>query len=305
MDMSMPYDVPEQKKIRLIINTDTKCEADDQYAIVHAVLTPRFKIKGIIGAHFGTRRETTMEESYAEIRHVLSLMGLQDQFEVYKGAPVKIPDTSTPVPSEGAEIIIREAMKEDEPPLYVIFLGPLTDLASAYLMEPAIAGRLTAIWIGGGAYPEGSREFNLSNDIDATNVVFQSPIPLWQVPKNVYDMVRVSLAELAVRVRPQGEIGKYLYEQLIQHNMDHGHQAHWPKGEMWVLGDSPAVALLLDEHMFEYDNVAAPRIDSQMRYVPGQEGRTIRVYRSIDARFTLEDFYAKLALFALSESDKK
>ncbi len=54
----MPYDVPEQKKIRLIINTNAKCEADDQYAIVHAVLTPRFKIKGIIGAHFGTRRKT-------------------------------------------------------------------------------------------------------------------------------------------------------------------------------------------------------------------------------------------------------
>lgn len=193
-------------------------------------------------------------------------------------------------------------MKEDEAPLYVIFLGPLTDLASAYLMEPDIADRLTAIWIGGGAYPEGSAEFNLSNDIDAANVVFQSPIPLWQVPKNVYDMVRVGLAELAVRVGPQGEIGKYLYEQLIHHNMAHGHQPQWPKGQRWVLGDSPAVALLLDEHMFEYDSVAAPRIDSQMRYISGQEGRLIRVYRSIDARFTLEDFYAKLALFALSES---
>ena len=59
-----PFDIPESKKVRLIINTDAKNEADDQYAIVHALLTPRFKIAGITAAHFGTRRtHNSMEES--------------------------------------------------------------------------------------------------------------------------------------------------------------------------------------------------------------------------------------------------
>lgn len=48
-----PFDIPSSKKIRLIINTDAKNEADDQYAIVHALLTPRFQVRGIIGAQFG------------------------------------------------------------------------------------------------------------------------------------------------------------------------------------------------------------------------------------------------------------
>lgn len=296
--MKMPYEVPEQKRIRLIIDTDAKCEADDQYAIVHAVLTPRFAIKGIIGAHFGTRSRTSMEESYAEIKHVLGLLGEEDRIEAYKGAPVKLPDPKTPVPSAGAELIIREALSDDPMPLYAIFLGPLTDLASAYLLEPAIAGRLTAIWIGGGVYPEGDAEFNLSNDIDAADVVFGSGIPLWQVPKNAYNMMRVGLAELAVKVRPHGAVGLYLYEQLIAHNMKNGHRPDWPKGEMWVLGDSPAVGLLLDEHSFDYDFVTAPSIDPLMKYIPRPEGRKIRVYHSVDSRFTLEDFYAKLSLFA-------
>ncbi len=52
--------------------------------------------------------------------------------------------------SEGSSLIIEEAMKDDPRPLYVLFLGPLTDLAAAYLQEPRIANRLTAIWIGGG-----------------------------------------------------------------------------------------------------------------------------------------------------------
>jgi purine nucleosidase len=36
------FDIPDPKKIRLIVNTDAKNEADDQFAIVHALLTPQF-----------------------------------------------------------------------------------------------------------------------------------------------------------------------------------------------------------------------------------------------------------------------
>ena len=40
-------------KTRVIINTDAKNEADDQYAIVHAILTPSFALHGLVSAHFG------------------------------------------------------------------------------------------------------------------------------------------------------------------------------------------------------------------------------------------------------------
>ena len=40
----------------MIINTDAKNEADDQFAIVHALLSPTLDVRGIIPAHFGTRR---------------------------------------------------------------------------------------------------------------------------------------------------------------------------------------------------------------------------------------------------------
>jgi inosine-uridine nucleoside N-ribohydrolase len=129
-----PFDIPDGKKIRLIINTDAKNEADDQFAIVHALLTPRFLIKGIIAAHFGERRTTaSMQESYNEVVKLLELMNLTQQIPVRKGAAKAISDERTPAMSEGAELIIREALSGDPHPLYVIFLGPLTDLASAYL----------------------------------------------------------------------------------------------------------------------------------------------------------------------------
>lgn len=65
--MQYHYNCPERKKIRVIISSDAKNEADDQFAIVHALLTQKFIIKGIIAAHFGDFHSTySMLDSYDE-----------------------------------------------------------------------------------------------------------------------------------------------------------------------------------------------------------------------------------------------
>jgi len=298
--MKLAYDVPEWRKIRLIINSDAKNEADDQYAIVHALLTPRFSIRGIIGAQFEhtaklSGRQNTMQASVEEIGKILALMDMQGEVPVLRGAAEGLKDEQTPQTSEGAELIIREAMSDEPSPLYAVFMGPLTDMASALLMRPEIANRLTVIWIGGEAYPDGGWEYNLFNDIHAANVVFASQVQLWQVPRNVYSTMRVSIAELIHKVRPYGAIGRYLVDQLIEFNNAVTYP-EWPKGEMWSLGDSPCISLLLDDHEIHYTYKPAPRITPDMYYVHDGKNRAIRVYHYVDPRFTLEDMFAKLAL---------
>ena len=145
------FPVPQEKQVRLITDTDAKNEADDQFAVVQALLSPKMDNVGLIAAHFGIDRVAdAMEASYHELETILDKMHFQKEGLLYHGAPHALPNKTTPVVSEGAELIVREAMKDDPRRLFVIFLGPLTDLASAYLMEPRIANRLTAIWIGGG-----------------------------------------------------------------------------------------------------------------------------------------------------------
>lgn len=291
------FRIPEGKMVRLIVNTDAKNEADDQYAIVHALLSPKFDNRGIIAAHFGNEKSPhSMEDSYDEVLKMLDLMDFPRDL-AYKGADRRLPDEKTPVESQGARLIIEEAMKESDMPLYVIFLGPLTDMASAYLMEPRIAGRLTCIWIGGGKYPEGGYEYNLNNDIRSARVVMNSDMPVWQIPRNVYSQVIVSLAELEYKVRPCGELGRYLFDQLEEHGHTSFARATTRTGEYWCLGDSPAVGVLLFAHMFDYDWVQAPLITDNMTYAKNSQNRPIRVYNRVDHRFILEDFYAKLALF--------
>lgn len=300
------FKVPKEKEIRLITNTDAKNEADDQFAIVHALLSPKFDNVGMIAAHYGIKRHAdSMERSYNEILKILDLMDMNGKLPVLHGAATPMENEGTPVDSEGARFIIEEAMKEDDRPLYVIFLGAVTDIASAYLLEPRIAKRLTVIWIGGGKYPAGGPEFNMGNDIHAVNVLFGSPIEVWQVPKNVYEMMPVTLAELEYRVAPYGAIGEYLLEQLVEHSMEEGPiKNSFRTGEAWVLGDSPAVGLLLYEHRFCFDWIQAPNVGVNGEYIQTNRNRPIRVYKSIDSRLILEDMYAKIALFD-KKRDKK
>lgn len=298
------FTVPEEKQIRVITNTDAKNEADDQFAIVQTLLSPKLDNVGFIAAHFGSRVPDSMERSYAELETIFDKMGFAKEGMLYRGAPHALPSKSEPVDSEGARLIIREAMKDDPRPLYITFLGPLTDMASALLMEPRIAERVNIIWIGGGAYPTGAPEFNLGNDIHAANVVFGSKANVWQVPKNVYEMMAVSLAELEYRVRPCGKIGAYLCDQLEEHSHEpEPRMSAFRTGETWVLGDNPTIGLLLYEHRFEFDWMPAPLITQDMTYVHTGLNRPIRVYRKVDSRLILEDMYCKLALFARKHPD--
>ena len=55
------FDVPDYKKIRVIIDTDAACEADDPFAIVHAILSPKLIVRGIVAEHFA--RPDSLERS--------------------------------------------------------------------------------------------------------------------------------------------------------------------------------------------------------------------------------------------------
>lgn len=300
---SYHFVVPEQKRIRVIIHTDCKNEADDQYALSHWLMTPMADIRGIVAAHFDSRwqmygQHNTARQSYDEVIKVVKLMGLEGKYPVLLGAEEPIRDVQTPAVSDGARFIIEEAMRDDKRPLFIACQGCLTDLASAILLEPAICSRMTCIWIGGGTWPDGGWEFNLEGDLNAANVVFSSSMPLWQIPMDVYKRFSVSLAELEYKVYPCGEIGKYLFEQLVELNTQLAHIPHWPHGELWGLGDQGCIAVLMQEReqTCDFELKPAPQFAPDYTYIHGGNSREIRVYHQVDSRLTLEDFFSKLAL---------
>lgn len=299
------FNVPDSKRFRYIIHTDAKNEADDQFTIAHILMTDKLIVKGIIGAHFemgGDRRYgagNTAKASVDEINLILDLMHLTGQYPVFEGASARMVDENTPIESAGARFIIEEAMKDDPRPLFIGLQGSVTDLASAILMEPKICEKMTAIWIGGGAYPNGGNEFNLMQDPVAANVLFASDMPLWQVPMTVYKTFTTSLAELQYKVAPHGKIGAYLLKQMDQLNQNLAMIPFWPQGETWNLGDEGVIAALLEEMQQDdyYTMKPAPQVDIKTgNYLPGKGNREVRVYHHMNSRMDLEDLFCKLAI---------
>jgi inosine-uridine nucleoside N-ribohydrolase len=286
------------RRRRVIINTDAKNEADDQFAIVHALLSSSLDVRGLIAAHFGTRRTTrSMEESREEIDRLLDLMDLRDKVTVVNGAATAIADEHSAQSSAGAQLIVAESkLASPQDPLYVAFLGPLTDMASAILLDPDVVRRpVVVIWIGGVGYGVETYpgiEFNLSNDIPAANVVFDSGITLWQVPSNVYSQVSVGYAELEEKIGGTSPLADYLIRQLLEWNATH----HPEPIESRSLGDSPAVSLMLYPNGGTFRVVPAPRFGREGHHVPGS-GHPIRVTESVDVRFLIEDMFAKIRRF--------
>jgi inosine-uridine nucleoside N-ribohydrolase len=232
---------------------------------------------------------------------LVELLGKTGSVRVEDGASHMMPDTDTAIDSPGARLIITEAMREGCGPLAIGFQGPLTDMASALILEPRIAERdITVIWIGGDPYDGDGKtyspEYNLSNDVNAANVVFSSSLTVWQVPMSTYVTMIVSYAELFENVRPCGKIGEYLVDHLVEFNREN--PTRRGAAECRSLGDSPVVGLMLNPDCGWWAERPAPGFSASFGYDLTVRHRPIRVYRSIDTRFIIGDFFAKLRAFA-------
>lgn len=291
--------MPSSARRRVIVDTDAKNEADDQFAVVHALLSPTLDVRGLIAAHFGDHRSAqSMADSRDELDLLVQLTGLTGQVTVANGAAKPIPDETTPQDSAGARLIIEESkLAAPDDRLFVAFLGPLTDMASAILLDPAIVDRdIVVIWIGGVGYGGVETypgvEFNLGNDIAAANVVFDSGITVWQVPSTVYSQVSVGYAELEERIGGTSGLADYLIRQMVEWNATY----HPEPIESRSLGDSPAISLMLYPRGGQFRIVPAPRFGQEGHYLPGS-GHPIRVVEAVDVRFLIEDMFAKIRRF--------
>lgn len=298
---------PENKKLRVVIDSDAGCECDDLYAILHALMCRKADVQGIIAAQFGSPAAETMGKSLRDIRRLLILAG--ETVDLYEGEAALFEDESSTV-SPGVGFLIQEARREDRRPLFLICQGALTNLAAALRQAPDIAERMTAIIIGGADYPRGAFEFNTMNDRAAFNYVMNSTLPLWVVPEEVYSTLQVSFEEVAQKVGCCGAVGRYLLDAMMEANrqlyerislrpgQDWAEYAlGFPNGESWSLGDSAGIGLLLACNAGTWQEVSPPQVRADGSYIFDGDRRKIRWYDSINVRFILEDFFAKIKYY--------
>ena len=143
--------------MRVIIDNDFGGDPDGLFQLAHHLLCPSVDVRAIIGSHhyksgfYGA--PGTVEHAVKEAAELLAAMRLTGKRSVLPGARESLTSSLRPIVSEGAQAIVAEAMRDDvKTPLYLACGAGLTNAASAYLLEPRIARRLTLIWIGGPEY---------------------------------------------------------------------------------------------------------------------------------------------------------
>ncbi len=307
MKSKLLFDVPPEKKLRVIIDTDAACEADDPFAIAQALMSPKLIVKGILAEHFAV--EGSVERSYDEVKTILKAMDMEEDIPVYMGEDGAKPaeyfaqrdasNTSNPVSDEkvspAANFLIQEALRADKTPLFVLCQGAITNVAVAVKKCPQILDKMTIVWIGThGLKNFPWREFNAGNDVVAANYVLSHAKNLWLIPSGVYSTITVGLAEIQQKVYPCGKIGRHLFENMVAYN--NSPVAGWTKGESWALGDSPAIAVALNPDCGHYVEHEAPYINEDTSSSFGNGNPIIRIYTDADSRYILEDFFAKLQL---------
>lgn len=225
-------------KIHLIIDTDAKNEVDDQFAVSWALRSPeRFIVDAVYAAPFSSNCFVKlmpsfsvadaggffvsdpgegMEASYQELLKLFNLLGESPEGRVFRGSKEYISDIGGPVESDAARDLIRRAMSSDET-IYVAAIGAPTNVASALLMEPELVKKIVLIWLGAEPlYFKHGIEFNAMQDVKATQILFDSGVPMVLVPvMNTVMSLALSKQEIESYLLGKTEIANYLSEILL------------------------------------------------------------------------------------------
>ena len=251
--------LPPKDKIRVVIDTDTYNEIDDQFAVVHALLSPeKLAIEAIYAAPFYNLRSNSpgegMDMSYDEIHRLLKRLDIDPINLAHRGSTGFLEDYDHPYSSDAVNDLIDRAMRSAEP-LYVIAIGALTNIASAILIEPRIITKIVLVWLGGNAlhWPN-TVEFNLAGDVAASRLILDCGVPLILIPcLGVTTHLRSTVSEIERYVQGKGAIGDYLAETFKGYSEDH---FAWSK-EIW---DVVTIGYLLNPDWVPSHIVSSPII---------------------------------------------
>lgn len=288
---------PPASPPRVVLDTDTYNEVDDQFAVVHALLSPdRLRLEAITAAPFHNANSDGpadgMERSYDEIHRLLDRLSLSGEGRVFRGADRYLPDRETPVENEAAQRIVELARTSDEP-LYVAAIGAITNVASALLLAPELVERLVVVWLGGQPlhWPT-AKEFNLRQDVPAAQVVFDSGVPVVHIPcQAVASHLLTTMPELATHVQPHGDIGRYLWEIC---------DGYRKGAEVWskVIWDISATGWLVHAGWVPTDVVPSPILTDQVTWSADASRHGIRVAHHVHRDGIFGDVFGKLQRFA-------
>lgn len=293
---------PPNGKARVVIDTDAYNEIDDQYAIVYGLLSPgRMDVEAIYAAPFLNDRAKSaadgMEQSYKEILRLLKLLGRGDPSRVLRGSERFLQRAGAPIESPAMKDLIARAMQPRQSPLYVLTLGCPVNVSSAILAEPRIREKIVVVWLGGTNHEwPSAREFNLRQDVLSSQVLFDSGVPLVQIPtKNVSEHLRTTVPEARHWLEGRNKLCDYLFGQFVEYHNEHTKGKPQPYAWSKVIWDISVIAWMANPEWVPSRIVPSPVLTADMRWEKGAGRHSIRVATDVHRDPVFHDLFAKLA----------
>lgn len=307
-------------KIRLILDSDTNNELDDQHAIAY-ILANRdfFKLQGITvnKTTFGG----TIDDQVLEAERVLKLCAAPN-IGVYRGAAGNYQQIKGQITapefdgSEAVNFIIETAKAHDKEKLVILAVGKLTNIALALLKQPEIAANLRVVWLGSN-YPFPG-EYNLANDTFAVNAVLQSDVEFEIV--TVRENMPTGTANVVIYTDDIKDKMPGKGPQLINQVKGRNGKSFSNFGdysislfELFPGGGSPpgrsffdvaAVAILKRPHWAEKIEIAAPQLSEDRKWTEQPDNpRKITYWENFEKDSIKQDFFTSMEEFVEEKSE--
>lgn len=285
---------PDRRPVRMVLDTDTYNEIDDQFALVYALISPELDVRAVYAAPFKNSRSTGpgdgMEKSYEEILRVLSRLKKSPDGFAFKGSSHYLTDIKNPERSPAAMDLIKRAKKSStDDPLYVAAVGAITNVSNAILIDPSIIRNIVVVWLGGNGHnwPH-QREFNFGQDLNASRIIFDCGVPFVQLPcRPVVTHFITTVPEMERYVGGRGAIGDYLLKIFKDYRKDH---FAWSK----VLWDMTAIAWLIDDRWLPSDLVHTPIVTDNHTFSFDRSRHFMRSVNFVHRDPIFRDFFTKL-----------
>jgi purine nucleosidase len=295
---------PPAGSIRMVLDTDTYNEIDDQFAVTYALLSPeKLRVEALYAAPFYNDNSSGpgdgMEKSHSEILRLLDRLQKSDPGFAYQGITTRgstsyLTGRDQPEQSEAVLDLVERAMKSnDEEPLYVVAIGAITNVASAILVEPEIIRKIVVIWLGGQPHSfHTAVEFNLMQDPQASQLIFNCGVPLMYVPcTGVASHLLTTVPELESALKGRNAISDFLFERFCEYHADH---FAWAK-EIW---DISSIAYLLNPEWVPSSIIPSPILTDNLTWQAPADGRhSVREAWFVHRNPIFRDMFLRLQRF--------
>lgn len=284
----------------VIIDADTDNELDDLLAIVAALKSDKLEVIGLTASQWVGMHQTEGEENHspslkynsAYTSWLLNVIILQmldrEEIPALRGNERKIfykkgGLNNKLLESEASIFIIEKALELPvNEKLTIISLGSLTNVASAVMLQPEIAKRISLHWVGQ-TYDfdenlwTGEREFNVANDLDAFNVLCDATeLEFHIMPNNVSGLLNFHNKSSIARLEGEKGIGAFIRERW--RSLSEGHP-----NNSWTMYDVALIYAITNPEWAKEKMVNTPA---------GTLKRKVYVYTDIDEKKMENEFWS-------------